>query len=66
MYVPPKVMTNEDFEKLVDTSDEWIVQMTGMKERHYIEGRRGDLRHGDRRAATEALDRAGVAPRTFR
>ena len=60
MYVPPKVMTNADFEKLVDTSDEWIVQMTGMKERHYIEG---DEATSDMatRAATEALERAGVA-----
>lgn len=33
-YVPPGVLTNEDFEKLVDTTDEWIVQRTGMKRRH--------------------------------
>ncbi len=61
MYVPPKVMRNVDFEKLVDTSDEWIVQMTGMKERHYIgEGEAtSDLAS---RAATEALERAGVGP----
>ncbi|MGG1571997.1 ketoacyl-ACP synthase III [Fictibacillus sp. NRS-1165] len=32
-YVPEKVLTNEDLQKLVDTSDEWIVQRTGMKER---------------------------------
>ena len=34
-YAPPVVMTNHDFEKLVDTSDEWIVQRTGIKERHF-------------------------------
>jgi len=61
MYVPPKVMTNADFEKLVDTSDEWIVQMTGMKERHYIEGDEATSDMASR-AATEALERAGVAP----
>jgi len=33
-YAPPGILTNEDFEKLVDTSDEWIVQRTGMKRRH--------------------------------
>ncbi|MBV8280992.1 MAG: ketoacyl-ACP synthase III [Candidatus Eremiobacteraeota bacterium] len=33
-YAPPGVLTNEDLEKLVDTSDEWIVQRTGMKRRH--------------------------------
>ena len=33
-YVPERVMTNKDFEKLVDTSDEWITKRTGIKERH--------------------------------
>jgi 3-oxoacyl-[acyl-carrier-protein] synthase-3 len=32
-YVPEKVMTNKDFETMVDTSDEWIVKRTGIKER---------------------------------
>ncbi|MEY8750610.1 ketoacyl-ACP synthase III [Alkalicoccobacillus gibsonii] len=32
-YVPEKVLTNDDLEKMVDTSDEWIVQRTGIKER---------------------------------
>lgn len=36
-YVPPKVITNEDLEKLVDTSDEWITARTGIKERHIVE-----------------------------
>ena len=34
MYVPEKVLTNLDLEKLVQTSDEWITTRTGMKERH--------------------------------
>jgi len=33
-YVPPKVLTNADLEKLVNTSDEWILQRTGIRERH--------------------------------
>ncbi len=33
-YVPPRVLTNEDLEKMVDTSDEWIVQRVGIRERH--------------------------------
>lgn len=33
-YVPAKVLTNADLEKLVDTSDEWITTRTGIKERH--------------------------------
>ncbi|UCE25956.1 MAG: ketoacyl-ACP synthase III [Candidatus Zixiibacteriota bacterium] len=33
-YVPPDILTNADFEKMVDTSDEWIVTRTGIRERH--------------------------------
>ena len=36
-YVPSKVVTNDDLAKLIDTSDEWIQQRTGIKERRYIE-----------------------------
>ena len=32
-YVPPKILTNKDLEKLVDTNDEWITSRTGIKER---------------------------------
>lgn len=34
-YIPEKVMTNHDFEKFLDTSDEWISKMTGIKERRF-------------------------------
>ncbi len=34
---PPKVLTNDDLSKIVDTSDEWIVTRTGIKERHIVE-----------------------------
>lgn len=34
-YVPERVMTNYDFEKIVDTSDEWITTRTGIKKRHF-------------------------------
>ena len=36
-YVPPKVVTNDDLGKLMETSDEWIYKRTGIKERHFIE-----------------------------
>ena len=36
-YVPPRVVTNSDLEKLVDTSDEWIRTRTGIGERHYAD-----------------------------
>jgi 3-oxoacyl-[acyl-carrier-protein] synthase-3 len=36
-YVPPKVITNFDLEKVMNTSDEWIRQRSGIVERHYVE-----------------------------
>jgi 3-oxoacyl-[acyl-carrier-protein] synthase-3 len=35
-FVPPGLLTNEDLTKLVDTSDEWILQRTGIRERHIV------------------------------
>jgi 3-oxoacyl-[acyl-carrier-protein] synthase-3 len=37
MHVPPRVVTNADLEKLMDTSDAWIVERTGIRERHWVE-----------------------------
>lgn len=36
-YVPPRVLTNHDFEKMVETSDEWILTRTGIRERHVVD-----------------------------
>ncbi len=36
-YVPPRILTNADFEKMVDTTDEWIVERTGIRKRHVSE-----------------------------
>ena len=36
-YLPPKVLTNADLEKMVETNDEWIVSRTGIRERHLVE-----------------------------
>lgn len=36
-YVPPRLLTNADLEKMVDTHDEWIVERTGIRERHLVE-----------------------------
>ena len=33
-YIPEKILTNFDFEKMVETSDEWIVKRTGIEQRH--------------------------------
>jgi 3-oxoacyl-[acyl-carrier-protein] synthase-3 len=60
--VPDKVFTNFDFEKFLDTSDEWIVQRTGIRTRHispeHAPDPAADL---GSRAVKVALDRAGVA-----
>jgi 3-oxoacyl-[acyl-carrier-protein] synthase-3 len=36
-YVPPRVLTNADLEKMIDTTDEWILQRTGIRERHIVD-----------------------------
>ncbi len=36
-YVPPRVLTNKDFEKMVETTDEWILSRTGIRERHVVD-----------------------------
>ena len=35
-YVPPDVLTNKDLEKMVETSDQWIMERTGIRERHVL------------------------------
>jgi 3-oxoacyl-[acyl-carrier-protein] synthase III len=60
-YLPEKVLTNADLEKLVDTSDEWIRTRTGIEQRHVAaEGETTtDLAE---HAARRAMDDAGVTP----
>ncbi len=60
-YLPEKVLTNGDLEELVDTSDQWIQERTGIRERHIASSRETtcDLAEG---AARRALDAAGRAP----
>jgi 3-oxoacyl-[acyl-carrier-protein] synthase-3 len=58
-YLPKKILTNFDLEKMVDTSDEWITTRTGIKERHIAseDEATSDLAS---KAAKKALDMAGV------
>jgi len=60
-YVPPKVLTNADLEKMVDTSDEWIIQRTGIRERH-IAGPGVATSDLATEAARVAVERAGLTP----
>ena len=36
-YVPPRVLSNKDLEKMVDTTDQWILERTGIRERHLVD-----------------------------
>src|SRR5258708_39338363 len=58
-YVPERVVTNKDLEKLMDTTDEWIQQRTGIKERHWITGECGASDLG-KIASERALEMAGL------
>ena len=60
-YAPKRILTNHDLEKMVATSDEWIVQRTGIRERHIVDESEAASDLG-LRAAQQALDRAGVEP----
>jgi 3-oxoacyl-[acyl-carrier-protein] synthase III len=60
-YVPPRQLTNADLEKMVDTSDEWILQRTGIRTRHIVDPGVGtsDL---SKEAALKAIALAGLTP----
>jgi len=60
-FVPPKLLTNHDLELLVETTDEWILQRTGIRQRHIVEPgvATSDL---SKEAAIGAMEQAGVGP----
>ena len=63
-YVPPRVVTNHDLEKLMDTTDEWIRERSGILERHHVDPGVGtsDLAV---EAARRAIADAGIDPATI-
>jgi 3-oxoacyl-[acyl-carrier-protein] synthase-3 len=60
-YVPERVVTNADLEKIVATSDEWIRTRTGIQKRHYVEPGTPTSELA-LKAAREALDKRGISP----
>jgi 3-oxoacyl-[acyl-carrier-protein] synthase III len=60
-YVPPRLLTNADLERMVETTDEWILQRTGIRQRHIVDPgvATSDLAT---EAGREAIKRAGLAP----
>ncbi|MBX2933458.1 MAG: ketoacyl-ACP synthase III [Ferruginibacter sp.] len=61
-YVPENVITNNDLKKYMDTSDEWIQERTGIKERRYAQRTGETTTTMGVQAATIAIERAGITP----
>jgi 3-oxoacyl-[acyl-carrier-protein] synthase III len=61
-YVPPRLLTNADLERLVETSNEWILQRTGIRERHIVDD---GMATSDmaKEASIGAIAQAGITPR---
>lgn len=60
-YLPERMVTNQDLESRLDTTDEWIVSHTGIKSRHLAQGNESASSMGAE-AARRALENAGIAP----
>lgn len=61
-YLPPQVVTNDDLTEFMDTSDEWITQRTGIKERHWVDSSGVTTSDLALEASREALAMAGIEP----
>ena len=59
-YVPDHVVTNDDLSKLMDTSDEWIQERTGIRERRHVVGDSDTTTAMGVKAARIAIERAGI------
>lgn len=59
-YVPPKIVTNQDLVQLMDTSDAWIQERSGIKERHFIVPGEDNTAGMGIKAARIAIERAGI------
>ena len=62
-YLPEKVVTNDDLAKTIDTSDEWIVERTGIKSRHIADPVNERASIMVVKAAKQAVEAAGIDPR---
>lgn len=61
-YVPERVVTNKDLEQLMDTSDEWIRERTGILERRYFQEGTDTTSNMGAKASRKALEMAGLQP----
>jgi len=60
-YLPEKILTNHDLEKIVETTDQWIVERTGIRERHIAAENESSCDMAEK-AARRAIEAAGIAP----
>ncbi|HTX89231.1 MAG TPA: beta-ketoacyl-ACP synthase III [Bacteroidales bacterium] len=61
-YVPPDILTNKDLENMVETSDEWILTRTGIRERHILKGEGLGTSDMAARAVKLLLEKTGTSP----
>ncbi|MGH9567842.1 MAG: 3-oxoacyl-ACP synthase, partial [Candidatus Angelobacter sp.] len=60
-YVPPRLLTNADLEKMVETSNQWILERTGIRQRHMVE-KGVPTSELATQAACRALNERGMQP----
>ncbi len=63
-YLPEKVLTNHDLEKIVDTTDQWITDRTGIKQRHIVSDNQTTCDLAEF-AARNAIEAAGIEPQSI-
>lgn len=62
MYVPENVITNDDLAAMIDTSDAWIKERTGISERRYVTRYKESTATMGTKAAAQAIENAGLTP----
>ena len=59
-YIPPKILSNDDLSEMVETSDEWIRERTGVRNRHIAGEETSSFMASE--AAKRAVENAGISP----
>ena len=60
--MPPDVLTNAELARMVDTTDAWIIERTGIKERHILKGEGLGTSHMGAEAVRGLLEKTGTKP----
>ncbi|MGE0588818.1 MAG: beta-ketoacyl-ACP synthase III [Cyclobacteriaceae bacterium] len=62
-YVPDYILTNQELETMVETSDEWITSRTGIKERRILKGENLGVSHMGAKAVQNMIEKTGIDPK---